>query len=183
MCGKSHRCLGQYLAQRYMSHVPRHCVRAFLIGCVQPDKNPATYLKGSIRYQWLRGHNFRNSRRYMRKLSNRLERKKSLNCLDYYALGKLIHYTADAFTLAHNECFPNNLELHRQYEAELQSQFLNYLCTDPEVNIVLAKSIIETITNYHKEYRSQIPHIHTDMIYTLAVCCSILASIHVNRIL
>ena len=180
MRGESHRCLGHYLVQRYINHVPGCCVRLFLIGCVQPDRNPVTYLKGSIRHQWLRGHNFRNSARYMRKLSQRLEGRQSLRFWDYYALGKLIHYTADAFTFAHNEYFPKDLEAHRKYEVELQDQFLNYLRKDPEVNIVLAKSIMQTILRYHEEYRSLEPHIHTDMTYTLTVCCSVLTFLFAN---
>ena len=98
MRGKSHRCLGQYLVEKYMPHAPKRYIRAFLIGCIEPDRNPVTYLKGSIRCQWLRGHNYENARRYMRRLSERLERKERLFLIDYYALGKLIHYTVDAFT-------------------------------------------------------------------------------------
>ena len=50
MRGQSHLSLGQYLAGRYMNHTPKASVRAFLLGCIQPDRNPATYLKGSIRH-------------------------------------------------------------------------------------------------------------------------------------
>ena len=106
MRGKSHRCLGKYLVQHYMSDTPERYVKAFLLGCIEPDRNPATYLKGSIRCQWLRGHNYRNARRFMRAISARLEKKEKLGLFDYYTLGKLIHYTTDAFTYAHNDTFP-----------------------------------------------------------------------------
>ena len=92
MRGKSHRCLGKYLVQHYMSDTPERYVKAFLLGCIEPDRNPATYLKGSIRCQWLRGHNYRNARRFMRAISARLEKKEKLGLFDYYTLGKLIHY-------------------------------------------------------------------------------------------
>ena len=111
MRGKSHRCLGKYLVQHYMSDTPERYVKAFLLGCIEPDRNPATYLKGSIRCQWLRGHNYRNARRFMRAISARLERKEKLNLFDYYTLGKLIHYTTDAFTYAHNDTFPTAMHI------------------------------------------------------------------------
>ena len=44
MRGKSHRCLGKYLVQHYMSDTPERYVKAFLLGCIEPDRNPATYL-------------------------------------------------------------------------------------------------------------------------------------------
>lgn len=47
MRGKSHRCLGNYLVQRYMGDAPQSHIKAFLLGCIEPDRNPATYLKGS----------------------------------------------------------------------------------------------------------------------------------------
>ena len=42
MRGKSHRCLGKYLVQHYMSDTPERYVKAFLLGCIEPDRNPAT---------------------------------------------------------------------------------------------------------------------------------------------
>ena len=111
MRGKSHRCLGKYLVQHYMSDTPERYVKAFLLGCIEPDRNPATYLKGSIRCQWLRGHNYRNARRFMRAISARLEKKETLGLFDYYTLGKLIHYTTDAFTYAHNDTFPTAMHI------------------------------------------------------------------------
>ena len=124
MRGKSHRCLGKYLVQHYMSDTPERYVKAFLLGCIEPDRNPATYLKGSIRCQWLRGHNYRNARRFMRAISARLEKKEKLGLFDYYTLGKLIHYTTDAFTYAHNDTFPTALSDHREYEAALRKAIL-----------------------------------------------------------
>lgn len=175
MRAQSHRHLGQYLVSHYMTHVPKHCIRAFLIGCIQPDRNPATYLKGSLRCQWLRGHNYRNARRLMRKFSWRLEQKDTLGIPDYYTLGKLIHYTADAFTYAHNLEFPHDLSGHRQYEAQLQHHFLDYLRQDPKVDIRLAANIMEVLAHYHREYASQPKSLHNDARFALHACCAILA--------
>lgn len=176
MRGQSHRCLGQYLIQHYMTEIPEHYLRAFQIGCIEPDRNPITYLKGSLSCQWLRGHNYRNARRFMRKISQRLERKKhNLNIYDYYTLGKLIHYTADAFTYAHNADFPSQLSDHREYEAALQNHFLSYLAEDPQVDPMVAHSIMRAISSYHRHYEQVESNIHNDSRFALAACCCVLS--------
>lgn len=183
MRGKSHRYLGQYLIRHYMNDVPQLFKKAFLIGCVEPDRNPATYLKGSIRCQWLRGHNYRNARRFMRCISLRLEKKENLNVLDYYTLGKLIHYTTDAFTYAHNDTFPTNLADHREYEVALQKHFLRYIEKDPQVDPKVARSIMEAIYSYHREYEELEANIHIDSHFALAACCCVVAVLFPKSIL
>lgn len=184
MRGKSHICLGNYLAEHYMKDVPKPCIRAFLLGCIEPDRNPATYLKGSIRCQWLRGHNYHNARRFMRRISRRLEQKKShLNLYDYYTLGKLIHYTADAFTYAHNDTFSTNLADHRVYEVALQEHFLSFMQEDPEVDPQTAHSIMDAIYSYHREYETLEANIHTDSRFALAACCCVAALLFAKPIL
>ena len=175
MRGKSHRCLGQYLTEHYMQNVSKPCVRAFLIGCVEPDRNPITYLKGSLRFQWLRGHNYRNARRFMRRISQRLEGKRKLNLFDFYTLGKLIHYTTDAFTYAHNDTFSTNLMDHRVYEVELQNHFLQFMEADPQVNPRVARTIMDAVYSYHREYERQEANIHTDARFALNACCSVVS--------
>lgn len=183
MRGESHRCLGKYLAQKYMSDVPKRYVSAFLIGCVEPDRNPATYLKGSFRCQWLRGHNYRNARRFMRHISSRLENKAQWNLFDYYTLGKLIHYTTDAFTYAHNEAFPKDLSNHREYEHALQEHFLSFMEQDPQVDVTVARSVMEVISSYHRLYEKEKITIHTDARFALTACCCVLAVLFAKPII
>lgn len=183
MRGKSHHCLGQYLLARYMHSIPVFHASAFLIGCVEPDRNPVTYLKGSIRCQWMRGHNYKNARRFMRTLSRRLEKKSHWNIYDYYALGKLIHYTADAFTFAHNDHFSTRLSDHREYEASLQIYFLRYLREDPKVDPKVAPSVMDAISRYHREYRQRDAGIPTDTHFALAACCCVLSVLFSDSVL
>lgn len=173
MRGKSHIRLGQYLIGHYMPSLPRRYSRAFLLGCVAPDRNPATYLKGSLRCQWLRGHNYPNARRFMAKIARRLEKKGRLGLWDYYTLGKLIHYTTDAFTYAHNEDFPPALRRHREYEARLQTHFLAYLQADPLVSPRRCGSVMETIARLHREYENQARCLHRDARFALNACCMV----------
>lgn len=183
MRGKSHRSLGRYLAENYMSDAPKRYIQAFLLGCIEPDRNPVTYLKGSIRSQWLRGHNYGNARRYMQRISRRLENKDRLNLLDYYTMGKLIHYTTDAFTYAHNAEFTTNLGDHREYEVALQNHFLQYLRTAPEVSTTGSRSVMEAIRSYHREYIRQSADIHRDSSFALKACCCVMALLLTPRII
>ena len=182
MCGRSHLHLGKYLARHYMSHISKRKILAFLFGCIQPDRNPTTYFKGSFHCQWLRGHNYHNARRFMKRISLRLERRKHLTIFDYYTLGKLIHYTADAFTMAHNTFFPQSLMCHRQYEIKLQKHFLNYLLEEPAVDIQLAKNIMDTICFYHREYSRQKPNMNNDAIYAVKASCSVLSFLFLSKV-
>lgn len=178
MRGKSHLSLGNYLTQHYMENQPVRYRKAFLIGCIEPDRNPMTYLKGSLHFQWLRGHNYHNANRYMEKLSYRLEHKKKLHLLDFYSIGKLIHYTTDAFTYAHNDLFPTDLSVHKTYEAALQDYFLDYMANSPkEPAAEPMPSVMSTIREHHKDYICRPAGIHTDTRFAFAVCCCVVSLI------
>lgn len=174
MTAEGHQLLGHYLAQKYMNGAPRRYTRAFLIGCVQPDKNPTTYIKGSIRSQWLRGHNWGNSQRYIHRLTKRLERKERLYLLDFYTMGKLIHYTTDAFTFAHNECFQENLMVHRRYERTLQRYFSRYLESAPEESPENTGHVMDMIRENHQDYENAPNGVYVDSRFAVSVCSSVL---------
>lgn len=182
MRGKSHLRIAEYLVEHYLQGTPRRCQTAFRIGCIEPDRNPITYLKGSIRCQWLRGHNYRNALRFMGAISSRLEQKEKLNLFDFYTLGKLIHYTADAFTYAHNDTFPVQLREHKQYENALQEHFLRFMEQQPQIEIAAAKSIMEAICGYHEEYEQIESNIHNDSRFALNACCCVLAILFLKPI-
>ena len=177
MRGLSHKQLGKYLARIYMPDAPQKHVRAFLIGCVEPDRNPATYLKGSFRFQWLRGHNYRNARSYMSRLALRLENRSELSLLDYYALGKLIHYITDSFTSAHNDRFPTGLDAHREYEAALQGYFLNFLSRDPQPEVLPCCRIMDLIRSQHRIYSRFPPDIQTDTHFAFTASCCVASAL------
>lgn len=175
MRGKSHQQLGRYLAETYMSNLPKRYIRAFLIGCIEPDRNPITYLKGSVYQQWLRGHNWANAQNYMQRVSHRLESRRKLKLPDYYALGKLIHYTTDAFTSAHNAHFSENLQDHRKYEEMLQNHFIRYLAHHPNIWTDAEKPVMDTIRRYHLDYIHRPVNIHTDTRFAIIVCSMVMA--------
>ena len=177
MRGKSHCQLGAFLASTYFPQIPPLYRRAFLLGCIEPDRNPATYLKGSIRAQWLRGHNYENAKHFMGRIARRLEQKKRWNLLDYYTAGKLIHYTTDAFTYAHNDTFPTQLREHKQYEDALQIYFLSFMAHNPKVTVPTDETIMGAIQTYHEKYERKASDIHRDSRFALNACCCVLATL------
>lgn len=173
MRGKSHCQLGAYLADTYFPQIPGACRAAFLLGCIEPDRNPATYLKGSLRAQWLRGHNFENARLFMTRIAHRLETKPHWNLLDYYTAGKLIHYTMDAFTYAHNQSFPTDLRQHKEYEDRLQEYFLSFLQGRAAMERTPGRCVMDTIDLHHRRYLSRTPDIFRDSRYAFSVSCCV----------
>ena len=185
MRGKSHLCLGHYLTQHFMDSLPQRYQKAFLVGCIEPDRNPMTYFKGSLRSQWMRGHNYNNASHFMSRISRRLEKKEHLGMWDYYSMGKLIHYTTDAFTFAHNDIAPTDLTEHREYEVDLQNHFLSYMENRMEEapHPMPLATVMDTIRENHKDYIRRPRNIHTDTKFAISVCCSVLSLILVKPVI
>lgn len=171
MRNKSHALMGNILLREYLSGLPGAHARFFLLGCTQPDKNPTTYLKGSLRSRWMRGHNYSNASRYMVRLTLRLEGKAHFNLWDCYCLGKLIHYSMDAFTFAHDERFPKKLKAHRVYEARLQNYFLAQVRRRPIPSGSFQGSPAALIRSMHASYSRLPGSIETDTDYAFRTCC------------
>lgn len=129
MRGIDHRLLGEYLLEKEGLHPNALCRRMFLFGCIEPDINPFTYTRGSIRYRFMHGHNALNARRHLYKVIRRLQNKGVTSPLQWFALGAVIHYTADSFTFVHNDLFDGDISAHRVYEHTLHPLFTAYLET------------------------------------------------------
>lgn len=124
---RSHKLLASTLLACEHGFCARRYEWAFLFGSFQPDCNPLTYLKGSLRAYKFRGHNFSNSQAYINAHILRLQRCARWSVWQYYTLGKLTHYLADAFTFPHNENYPDSLIAHREYEDNLRVYLAEYL--------------------------------------------------------
>lgn len=167
--------LGKHLASIYFTKTPRRYTFAFLTGCIQPDRNPTTYLKGSIRHRLLHGHNWTNSQKYMQKICRRLENRKKLRLLDFYTMGKLIHYVADAFTFTHNEWFDRDILTHRYYETDLEIQFLKMLSSCHSPRPERSENVMDIIRSYHAEYRRFPVSMSADCRYSILVSSMVVA--------
>ena len=106
---RSHKLLAATLLENTQGFQARRFELAFLFGSFQPDCNPLTYLKGSLRAYKFRGHNYSNSQHYIYSRISRLQRRQRWTIWQYYTLGKLTHYLADAFTYPHNENYPDSI--------------------------------------------------------------------------
>lgn len=166
---RSHKLLASRLLEAQNGFQRRRFELAFLFGSFQPDCNPLSYLKGSIRSYKFRGHNYTNSDQYIARRIGRLQhRKKIWNCWQYYTLGKLTHYLADAFTYPHNENYPDSLIEHRRYEGALREYLCSYLAvwglcpacpTSEDLN--------DCLTDLHRQYMDTQADMRRDVHYII----------------
>ena len=177
---QSHIAMGHFLLRYYLPNLPRQYARLFIIGCIQPDGNPATYLKGSLRAQWFQGHNFGNASPFLFRLTQRLERKTDFSAWDYYSLGKTIHYTLDAFTYPHNQHFGKGLSHHRIYEAKLQLFFLSRLRNFRPEEAEVPDSAVGFLRQAHDDYLLEPGCVETDTKYALQVSCALIQKLTEN---
>ena len=78
-------------------------------------------IRARLPVRLLRGHNYSNSQHYIYSRISRLQRRQRWTIWQYYTLGKLTHYLADAFTYPHNENYPDSMLCHHQYETDLRA--------------------------------------------------------------
>ena len=99
----------------------------FLFGCIEPDINPLTYTRGSLRHEFMHGHHADNSFKHRSKLMKKLTRKGVHSPWQWFSFGTLIHYSADSFTFPHNRIFGGTMAEHVKYEKQLHAAFEDYI--------------------------------------------------------
>ena len=149
---RSHKLLASALLQSRQGFDAKRFEWAFLFGSFQPDCNPLTYFKGSWRGPKLCGHNFSNSQRFINRKIQRLQARDSWNIWQYYTLGKLTHYLADAFTYPHNDHFPDGLMDHHRYETELREYLAEHLEEQPPQVESADQALVDAIAELHRQY-------------------------------
>ena len=75
---------------------------------------------------------------------------------DFYRLGTLMHYLADAFTYPHTDAFCGDLQAHRAYERELHETFSSYLRQNRAVadETPLKRSLTAQLLNRRNAYEN-----------------------------
>lgn len=164
---RSHKLLAKTLMDSYDGFQKKRFEMAFVFGSFQPDCNPLSYLKGSIRAKTLMGHNFSNSQRYIASRITKLERREHWTVWQYYTLGKLTHYLADAFTFPHNDTYTESLVAHRQYEDALRQQFAEYLEARELYRSKVLTDLNEFIQRLHEQYEETVSDWQRDARYIL----------------
>lgn len=175
---RSHKLLAASLLKSRDGFQTRRYEMAFLFGSFQPDCNPLSYLKGSLRAYTLRGHNYSNSQHYIFFHIRRLQDCSHWTVWQYYTLGKLTHYVADAFTYPHNETYTDTLLSHHQYEVNLRLYLKTYLDTHDLEQIRSCPDAVAEIERLHQSYLTEGPNPQRDIDYILqasailmAACC------------
>lgn len=170
-----HYLLGEKILKEISLHMTKFEKEVFLLGCEEPDINPFTYLKGSIKYEKFHGHNYNNSKKLIKNYIKKLESgHNKWKILKYYRLGKLIHYIADAFTFTHNDLFQGSLREHVAYERYLHCLIIKEL-EKGEIKRMLffnrtGEDIYEKLSKIHNQYLQKRKKMYDDMMYIYNVC-------------
>lgn len=169
MIWKDHEAVGAYLLSKMDTEMSEHEKQAFLFGNIEPDFNPLTYLRGSIRNQTFRGHNYENAHDYIAWLIYRMEHEELSGARKYYVLGKMLHYVADAFTFPHNKAFSGTLREHCQYEKVLHGCMQEVLKRGRNLRPAYEpkKSLMKQIEQMHEAYEIEDAGYQTDCTYIL----------------
>ena len=172
---RSHKLLAAKLLSCEHGFRAKRYELAFLFGSFQPDCNPLTYLKGSRRAYKLRGHNFTNSQPYINAHIKLLQQRTRWNIWQYYTLGKLTHYLADAFTYPHNENYPESLLDHRRYEDELRQYLAEYLSQRTVRREQARHDLVTAIDELHQQYMDSVADMRRDVQYILQATAMLMA--------
>lgn len=180
MTTKCHYDSGCYLLKQRLNTCTQAEGMAFLIGCVEPDINLFTYLKGSFRGQGLcRGHNYPNMLPCIEALLNKLTYSKASGLIFYYRLGKLTHYLMDAFTYPHNTVFSGTLQEHISYENMLEKKFLKEFSSGLQnASLQMGNNLYNEIITKHKEYLNAGAGEDTDTHFILKVVPTVIARLN-----
>lgn len=152
---RSHKLLARSLMNSYDGFGKKSFEAAFLFGSFQPDCNPLSYLKGTFRARRFRGHNYSNFRPYIDSHIHRLQQRDHWTVWQYYTLGKLTHYLADAFTFPHNETYPDSIAAHRRYEDALRLSFSRFMAAETLRRETARADLAGALEQLHRQYVSQ----------------------------
>ena len=173
---RSHTLLASALLRSHQGFQARRFELAFLFGSFQPDCNPLSYLKGSLRARKFGGHNYSNSRDYIYGHIQRLQRRhKAWTMWQYYTLGKLTHYLADAFTYPHNEDFPDTMLDHHPYETELRQYFSGYMAHRTLRRQNACRELTAALAELHDQYMAAHATMGRDTRYILEATSLLMA--------
>ena len=177
MIAKDHKLLGVFLVRRLMKNPSFAAKRLFLWGCVLPDRNPLTYLRGIYLGHPLKTHFVAISRPEIHRLCSKLEHKRKLFLWDYYSLGALTHYVADAFTFPHNAHYHGGLLNHARYEeSTLHPLFETYIAQNNEIpsyDVPVTVPLKEVFEQMHTVYANSEPSPIVDAEWIVRACLTV----------
>jgi len=168
---RDHLALGCFLLDFAGSDELLNHRRAFLAGCVEPDYNAATYLRGMKTGQKLRGHHAENSFAHVSNCMEAFQARGLCTSWDYFTLGTTLHYAADAFTWPHNTFWEKSLADHVAYERRLHPVFSDELRRRAAEEAPAGpRALTAFFAARHQAYSAAPREMETDCRYIVGVC-------------
>ena len=172
---RSHKLLANSLLRSHRGFAARRYELAFLFGSFQPDCNPLTFLRGIRFTHKPQGHNFISTQLYINRRIRDLQRRSEWSIWQYYTLGKLTHYLADAFTYPHNEHYSDSLMNHHRYETELRQCLAEHLSRTEPLKQQLRHELTDALDQLHRQYMESRSNLEQDIRYILEATALLMA--------
>lgn len=180
-----HMLLGHFILNHTKNIALLHYKKAFLLGCVEPDYNYLTYLRGCISHRNLLGHHTVNSEKHIRKLIGKLSEHGINSMYSCFVLGTLIHYISDSFTYPHTPLFSESFSYHGKYENKLHNYFQSALKNNKLLFDTVTSDIRQLWEDKQLKYLSESDKknlFEKDIEFILSVCTSIANSVPVAKL-
>ena len=177
---RSHKLLAEMLLKSEHGFRAKRFELAFLFGSFEPDCNPFSYLKGSLRATRFGGHNYSNSQGFIERHIERLQKKTHWNIWQYYKLGKMTHYLADAFTFPHNTHYTDTMLAHHIYETELRAYLEEYMAGRSLRQKVFRSNVVECLRELHDYYMESPADQRMDVEYIVEAASLLMAGCRPN---
>lgn len=188
---KDHCMLAKYMAEQYnISNPPRRA--AFVLGNIMPDIDKLSYIQGYVELRkcakekapksWrishrerltfndhrcllIGGHTAEGSRKYINRRYRQLREKDEYTVLDYYRMGKMLHYLTDRFTHPHSMEYRDGFFAHVDFEERLHRISVILMPYFARVSTKKVPPIpMETL---YRAYRSETPDPFNDYMYII----------------
>ncbi len=172
---KDHLMLASFILDLASSSVLSLHRTAFTTGCIEPDLNVFSYLRGSRKEKKFHGHNAGNCRAHLEKLLEKIERRGLTSGYDCFLLGVTVHYIADSFTAVHNtEILDVDVKTHLEYENRLHEELTEAL-RKPFIfeQNMLSTSLKDYVNDNHHAYSASAPSEGNDCTYIVKTCCAV----------
>ncbi len=190
---KDHKNMSCYLAASMNRRIKARNRWALIVGSVIPDIAVFTYLRGSLSGEKLKGHNYENTSHIIGSLIDNIYRNRKYGVRRYFEIGKLLHYSADSFTYAHNSSFTGTISEHRAYEMELHERLDEAMRSGEEDEALEleihnddgfyknAADMNEKLKRLHNDYSALIPDSQNDCRYIMYVLGYLYGSLAVEK--
>ncbi len=172
---KDHLMLASFILDLFDSSVLTFHSAAFTAGCIEPDLNVFSYLRGSRKEKKFHGHNAGNCRTHLEKLLGKIEGRGLTSGYDCFLLGIAVHYIADSFTAVHNtDILDVDVKTHLEYENRLHEELMRAL-SKPFIfeQDMLNTSLKDYVTDNHHSYSASAPSTKNDCSYIVKTCCAV----------